>query len=388
MPYTNSVTFLDTEGGQSVTTEVTARLWMLWTVIGSGSGTGNQQSDEGSMDGTISKGGSVPLQISFSRDADFSYASRFVGISIQDKNLVSEDKGWLFRSGSFSGPLTTEPIDIISAKKEITDAELQTMLPPLPIVIDTSTSITGLTAMLAQGGIDIVATGTTTKTGVIVGFRYTGTLVLSPSADVSGAANEAINVGILNPVLVFLPGPSVLSAIEAEILNLLRVFIMHDLSPMLRDRLEKMLNAAIAASVGRQLTGGVLPAGIILSIRTINITPDKITARASLGAFGGVMSKLPSASPTPGTTKCFIATAVYGAGSMEVQILRNYRDMYLLTNTTGRKIVSLYEFLSPNMAAFISNKPFLKLLTSALIVRPFVWIAELTSAIKNKQKKG
>lgn len=256
MPYANSVTFLDTEGGQNITTEVTARLWMLWTVIGSGTGTGNQQSDEGSMDGTINKGGSVPMQINFNRDADFSYASRSVGISIQDKNLVSADKGWLFRSGAFTGALSTEPIDIISAKKEITDAEFQAMLPPLPMAVDPSTSITGLTAMLAQGGIDITATGTTTKTGVIVGFRYTGTLLLSPSSDVNGAANEAINVGISNPVLVFLPGPSVLSAIEAEILNSLRIFIMHELSPKLRDKLEKMLNTAIVETVGRQLSGG------------------------------------------------------------------------------------------------------------------------------------
>lgn len=386
MPYTNSVTFLDTEGGQTLTTEVTARLWMLWSVIGTGTGTGNQQSDEGSFDGALNKGGSVPLQITFNRDADFSSVSRFVGISIQDKNLVGQDKGWLFRSGAFSGPLTTEPIDIIGAKKEITDAELQAMLPPLPIAADPDTSITGLTAMLVQGGIDITATGTTTKTGVIIGFRYTGTLALSPSSDVNGAANEAINVGISNPLLVFLPGPSVLSAIEAEILNSLRVFIMHELSPKLRDKLEKMLNTAIVETVGRQLTGGVLPEGIVLSIRTISISSDKITARASLGAFGGVLSKLPSVSPTPTNTKCFIATAVYGAGSMEVQSLRNYRDMYLLTNKTGRKIVSLYEFLSPNMAEFISDKPLLKLLTRALVVRPFVWIAKITSSLKNLRK--
>lgn len=100
------------------------------------------------------------------------------------------------------------------------------------------------------------------------------------------------------------------------------------------------------------------------------------------------MSKLPTVNPTPGTSKCFIATAVYGDDSMEVQILRIFRDMYLLTNKTGRKIIALYELLSPNLAAFISDKPILKLLTRALVVRPFVWIAEVTAAWKNKQKKS
>jgi hypothetical protein len=384
MSYTNSVTFLDTDGGNG---EITVRVWMLWTVIGSGSGTGNQQQETDLMDGTINTGGSVPMPINFIRDADFSYASRSVGISIQDKNMVSHDRGWLFRSGAFPGALTTEPIDIISGKKEILDVEFQAMLPVLPITIDSSTSITGLTATLVQGGIDIIATGTTTKTGVIVGFRYTGKLELAASTDIKDAAMEAINIGILNPVIVFLPGSNVLSAIEAELMNLLRVFIMHDLSPKIRQDLEKMLNTAIIASIGKQLPGGELPPGIILSIRTININTDKITARGALGAFGGVISKLP-VTPNPIPNKCFIATTVYGPDSMEVQILRNYRDIYLLTDRIGRKVVSLYEFLSPNMAKFISNKPLLKQLTRSIIVSPFVWIAKLTLALKNKQKKS
>jgi hypothetical protein len=71
MSYTNSVTFLDTDGGNG---EITVRVWMLWTVIGSGSGTGNQQQETDLMDGTINTGGSVPMPINFIRDADFSSA--------------------------------------------------------------------------------------------------------------------------------------------------------------------------------------------------------------------------------------------------------------------------------------------------------------------------
>ncbi len=158
---------------------------------------------------------------------------------------------------------------------------------------------------------------------------------------------------------------------------------MHDLGPAFRVKIEKMLNSAIIAGLGKQLTNGELPAGITLSVRTINVTPQKISVRAALGAFGGVVSKLP-VTTNPSPSKCFLATAVYGTGSTEVQILRTFRDIYLLTNNFGKKFVALYELMSPPMAKFISNKPVFKTLTRAIIVRPFIWMAKCIMALINK----
>jgi hypothetical protein len=61
--------------------------------------------------------------------------------------------------------------------------------------------------------------------------------------------------------------------------------------------------------------------------------------------------------PTP----CFIATAAYGTPMAgEVEILRRFRDEYLLTNALGQAMVDLYYRASPPIAEFITEHPSLK----------------------------
>jgi hypothetical protein len=58
---------------------------------------------------------------------------------------------------------------------------------------------------------------------------------------------------------------------------------------------------------------------------------------------------------------CFIATAAYGTPmEKEVQILRTFRDEYLLTNHLGQAFVNLYYSVSPPIAKFITDHPALK----------------------------
>jgi hypothetical protein len=58
---------------------------------------------------------------------------------------------------------------------------------------------------------------------------------------------------------------------------------------------------------------------------------------------------------------CFIATAAYGTPmAEEIEILREFRDEYLLTTTVGKNLVEFYYRVSPPIAEFITEHPSLK----------------------------
>ena len=69
---------------------------------------------------------------------------------------------------------------------------------------------------------------------------------------------------------------------------------------------------------------------------------------------------------------CFIATAAYGTPfSQEIEILRYWRDRDLESNCIGRLFINLYHHLSPPVADFVRNKPFLRKGVRT-ILNPFV----------------
>jgi sugar lactone lactonase YvrE len=73
--------------------------------------------------------------------------------------------------------------------------------------------------------------------------------------------------------------------------------------------------------------------------------------------------------PAPPVPPCFIATAVYGTPmAEEIQILREFRDEYMLTNPVGEALVGLYYAVSPPMADFITEHPGLKPIVRAGLV--------------------
>ena len=74
---------------------------------------------------------------------------------------------------------------------------------------------------------------------------------------------------------------------------------------------------------------------------------------------------------------CFIATAAYGSPiDPHVEILRRFRDDYLMTNDPGRKFVRFYYTYSPFIAMHISNHESIKAIARACLL-PFIgfsWI--------------
>lgn len=70
---------------------------------------------------------------------------------------------------------------------------------------------------------------------------------------------------------------------------------------------------------------------------------------------------------------CFIATACYGSVfAPEVQLLRKFRDRYLITNIAGRTFIQLYYFASPPLARFLSRHETARKLVRNILVAPII----------------
>jgi hypothetical protein len=81
--------------------------------------------------------------------------------------------------------------------------------------------------------------------------------------------------------------------------------------------------------------------------------------------------------PDQGGPNCFIATAAYGHFSHpRVQLLRDFRDRYLLTNAPGRAFVRWYYRHSPAAAAYIARHETLRTLARRALL-PAVALAWL-----------
>ncbi|MEM4188388.1 MAG: CFI-box-CTERM domain-containing protein [Candidatus Hadarchaeum sp.] len=66
---------------------------------------------------------------------------------------------------------------------------------------------------------------------------------------------------------------------------------------------------------------------------------------------------------------CFIATAAFGTSmAHEINVLRSFRDNYLMRESAGRSFISLYYRVSPTVAKLISRSRALKFITRMLLL--------------------
>ncbi|PKN36547.1 MAG: hypothetical protein CVU62_14585 [Deltaproteobacteria bacterium HGW-Deltaproteobacteria-2] len=92
----------------------------------------------------------------------------------------------------------------------------------------------------------------------------------------------------------------------------------------------------------------------------------KTEATLTIGGVSDTFSVTTQAVPASGGSGgggggCFIATAAFGSAlAGQVEILRQLRDRYLLTNAFGRKFVAWYYRIGPGAASYIEGKPLAK----------------------------
>ncbi|MDD2582930.1 MAG: hypothetical protein PHR66_13145 [Desulfuromonadaceae bacterium] len=123
---------------------------------------------------------------------------------------------------------------------------------------------------------------------------------------------------------------------------------------------------------------------VVLLIANTTSTDGQSASFSSDGKLV-VLSSVPTTttSKSGGGGGCFIATAAYGSYlHPQVQLLRNFRDKYLLTNAPGRAFVALYYRLSPPLADVIARHAVLRGITRlALTPIIFAVVYPLISAV-------
>jgi parallel beta-helix repeat protein len=78
------------------------------------------------------------------------------------------------------------------------------------------------------------------------------------------------------------------------------------------------------------------------------------------------------------TSPCFIATAAYGTALHgDIDVLRDFRDEYLMPNPAGRTFVKIYYNVSPPIADVIRENKGLRTIVREGLVKPLVYISRM-----------
>jgi hypothetical protein len=125
------------------------------------------------------------------------------------------------------------------------------------------------------------------------------------------------------------------------------------------------------------LTGGILD----IQAKASSATDSLIITATDINARTGISEPY-----LVEDFRCFIASAAYGTPMIDqIQVLRDFRDGYLMTNPAGRWFVSTYYRYSPPLARFIARHDSLRASVRAGLT-PVIWLTTLVMKTTLLQK--
>jgi hypothetical protein len=385
MALSTTITALDLTGSGpgSGVADVRVSVGYVWNVVGPPNPGEHKQEEEGADIHTADFTSGSPIPFSYTRSLLPAPSPIWdVGLWIQEKPKVTSGTGWLFRSGRLTTEPPPDPIEVFVAKEElIGNAELAGAVGPLPSTSG-STTITGLTLLVVNSDVALMATGTDTGLPVGVTFNFSAILSLVPNGSIGDT--DPFEIKLANAGVTFTAGVG--TGASTALLNLVSGIILGEVAPRLKSTIKGQLNDGILRSVATRINRGVpaaWPAGVVLSVRRVRATTRSTAAGSeavigvfpALGAFGGVGSKFPALSGGTGT--CFVATASCGPDAAEVVTLRAWRDGWLRRRRGGARLIAAYERVSPLLAEIIGRTPVLRAIVRWVVVKPAAALAAL-----------
>jgi len=222
------------------------------------------------------------------------------GISIQDSPNPTFT-GPMFRSGPFASLPPGSPanpgglIEIgVPAPAPVSSAMLSAGLPaPTALPVPAGVTVTALTLTLGAGTATLIAGATVTVSLGIFGtlnlpLAYTLTFGIAPSFNM----NDVTEVCLVAPTVPAVITTS-LGGLFSFILSLISPSIEPGLTSTVVSAVQGALNSTLLSTAASALGLAALPAGVVVSVRRVVITPSGITFFPALGAYGGLLNKIP-----------------------------------------------------------------------------------------------